>query len=65
MDQLFQPLDPGKFHDPFVTAKGETRAQVPLHALATLLVQHGHALQPDLLQLLHQWFCRATTGWLI
>ena len=41
MDQLFQPLDPGKFRDPFVTAKGETRAQVTLHALETLWFNTG------------------------
>jgi hypothetical protein len=41
VDQLFRPLDPGKFRDPFVTAKGETRAQVPLHALATLWFNTG------------------------
>ena len=27
-------LDPHKFRDPFVTAKGERRARVPLRALA-------------------------------
>jgi hypothetical protein len=41
VDQLFQPLDPGKFRDPFVTAKGETRAQVALHALETLWFNTG------------------------
>jgi hypothetical protein len=41
MDQLFQPLDPGKFHDPLVTAKGEARAQVALRALETLWFNTG------------------------
>jgi hypothetical protein len=41
VDQLFRPLDPGKFRDPFVTAKGEIRAQVSLHALATLWFNTG------------------------
>jgi Radical SAM superfamily/4Fe-4S single cluster domain len=41
LDQLFQPLDAGKFRDPFVTAKGETRAQVALHALETLWFNTG------------------------
>ena len=41
MDQLFQPLDAGKFRDPLVTAKGETRAQVPLRALQTLWFNTG------------------------
>jgi Radical SAM superfamily/4Fe-4S single cluster domain len=41
VDQLFQPPDPGKFRDPFVTAKGETRAQVALHALETLWFNTG------------------------
>ena len=41
MDQQFQPLDPGKFRDPLVTAKGETRAQVALHALETLWFDTG------------------------
>jgi uncharacterized Fe-S cluster-containing radical SAM superfamily protein len=41
VDQLFQPLDPAKFRDPFVTAKGETRAHVALHALETLWFNTG------------------------
>ncbi len=41
MDQLFQPLDPGKFRDPVVTAKGETRATVALRALETLWFNTG------------------------
>ena len=34
-------LDPRKFRDPFVTAKGETRAQVALTALETLWINTG------------------------
>ena len=34
-------LDPRKFRDPFVTAKGETRAQVSLTALETLWINTG------------------------
>jgi hypothetical protein len=41
VDQLFQPLNPGKFRDPAVTAKGEARAQVALHALQTLWFNTG------------------------
>jgi hypothetical protein len=41
LDQLFQPLDLGKFRDPFVTAKGEARAQVALRALETLWFNTG------------------------
>src|SRR3974377_820280 len=41
MDALFQPLDPAKFRDPFVTAKGETRAQVALRSLDTLWFNTG------------------------
>src|SRR3984957_20860079 len=41
MDVLFQPLDPEKFRDPFLTAKGETRAQVALRALDTLWFNTG------------------------
>jgi hypothetical protein len=41
VDQLFQPLDAGKFRDPFVTARGETRAEVALHALETLWFNTG------------------------
>ena len=35
------PLDPRKFQDPHVTAKGERRAKVGLHALETLWVNTG------------------------
>jgi hypothetical protein len=41
MDQMFQSLDPAKFRDPFVTAKGEVRAQVTLRALETLWFNTG------------------------
>src|SRR5271157_3726601 len=41
MDQLVQFLDPRKFRDPFITAKGETRAQVALRALETLWFNTG------------------------
>jgi hypothetical protein len=41
VDQQFQPLDRGKFRDPFVTAKGEARARVPLRALETLWFNTG------------------------
>jgi hypothetical protein len=41
MDQLFQPLDTGKFRDPFVTARGEARAQVALRTLETLWFNTG------------------------
>src|SRR5207249_10791870 len=41
VDQCFQPLDPGKFRDPFVTARGEQRAQVALRALETLWFNTG------------------------
>jgi hypothetical protein len=41
MDGLFQPLDPAKFHDPFLTAKGESRAQVALRSLDTLWFNTG------------------------
>jgi uncharacterized Fe-S cluster-containing radical SAM superfamily protein len=34
-------LDPAKFHDPFVTAKGEARAQVALKSLETLWFNTG------------------------
>ena len=36
-----KPLDPLKFRDPYVTAKGETRAQVALTALETLWINTG------------------------
>jgi hypothetical protein len=35
------PLDPAKFRDPAVTAKGERRASVPLHRLSTLWINAG------------------------
>ena len=41
LDAQFQPLDPAKFHDPHVTAKGEARAQVALRALETLWFNTG------------------------
>ena len=41
MDLNFQPLDPQKFRDPRVTAKGETRAHVALRALDTLWFNTG------------------------
>ena len=37
----FTPLDPAKFQDPFVTAKGETRASVGLLGLKTLWFNTG------------------------
>ena len=36
-----KPLDPLKFRDPSMTAKGETRAQVALTALETLWINTG------------------------
>ncbi len=41
MDQAVRGLDPAKFRDPFVTAKGETRATVALRALETLWFNTG------------------------
>jgi uncharacterized Fe-S cluster-containing radical SAM superfamily protein len=42
MSEPAQPmLDPRKFQDPFVTAKGERRARVPLRALETLWFNTG------------------------
>jgi hypothetical protein len=41
VDVSFQPLDPAKFRDPFITAKGDVRAQVPLRALETLWFNTG------------------------
>lgn len=35
------PLDPAKFRDPYVTAKGERRAWVPLERLDTLWINTG------------------------
>ena len=37
----FQPLDPAKFRDPVLTARGERRASVPLKALSTLWFNTG------------------------
>jgi hypothetical protein len=36
-----RPLDPAKFRDPAITARGERRARVPLAALRTLWVNTG------------------------
>jgi hypothetical protein len=41
MDAPIQPLDRSKFRDPFLTAKGETRATVTLRALDTLWFNTG------------------------
>ena len=41
MDASFKPLDPAKFRDPLITAKGEPRAQVSLRALETLWFNTG------------------------
>jgi MoaA/NifB/PqqE/SkfB family radical SAM enzyme len=41
MDQITARLNPAKFRDPFVTAAGETRAQVALRALDTLWFNTG------------------------
>src|ERR1700748_1813480 len=41
MAASIQPLGRGKFRDPFLTAKGETRAQVALRALDTLWFNTG------------------------
>ena len=41
MDQIVSALDPAKFRDPFLTAKGETRATVALRALDTLWFNTG------------------------
>jgi uncharacterized Fe-S cluster-containing radical SAM superfamily protein len=38
---VLSPLDPRKFQDPFVTAKGERRAHVPLKTLETLWFNTG------------------------
>src|ERR1043165_8295622 len=37
----FRPLDPAKFRDPVITAKGERRASVGLKSLATLWINTG------------------------
>ena len=41
MDQITRHLDPAKFRDPAITAKGETRATVALRALETLWFNTG------------------------
>ena len=41
MDQLVRFLDRGKFRDPLVTARGETRARVALRGLETLWFNTG------------------------
>ena len=41
LDQMFLHLDPAKFRDPDVTAKGENRATVGLRALETLWFNTG------------------------
>ena len=40
-DPAARPLDPAKFRDPFVTAKGEPRARVALGRLETLWINTG------------------------
>jgi hypothetical protein len=40
-DPLARPLDPAKFRDPLLTAKGEPRARVALTRLATLWINTG------------------------
>ncbi|MEO7177882.1 MAG: radical SAM protein [Allosphingosinicella sp.] len=40
-DPAARPLDPAKFRDPFVTAKGEPRARVALARLDTLWINTG------------------------
>jgi uncharacterized Fe-S cluster-containing radical SAM superfamily protein len=41
LDPAARPLDPAKFRDPFVTAKGERRAAVALERLDTLWINTG------------------------
>jgi hypothetical protein len=41
LDQIVRPLDPGKFREPSVTARGEARAHVALRALQTLWFNTG------------------------
>ncbi|HVC61024.1 MAG TPA: radical SAM protein [Acetobacteraceae bacterium] len=41
MDQIVRALDPGKFRDPSLTARGETRARVALRGLETLWFNTG------------------------
>ena len=40
-DPAARPIDPAKFRDPLVTAKGERRATVPLDRLETLWINTG------------------------
>jgi organic radical activating enzyme len=40
-DPAARPLDPAKFRDPFVTARGEARAHVALERLETLWINTG------------------------
>ena len=41
MDQIVRALDPAKFRDPAITARGDTRARVALRALDTLWFNTG------------------------
>jgi hypothetical protein len=41
VDPAARPLDPAKFRDPYVTAKGEPRARVTLKRLETLWINTG------------------------
>jgi len=41
VDQIVRALDPGKFRDPSLTARGETRARVALRGLETLWFNTG------------------------
>jgi hypothetical protein len=41
LDQIVRVLDPAKFRDPAITARGETRARVALRALDTLWFNTG------------------------
>jgi hypothetical protein len=41
IDPLARPIDPAKFRDPLVTAKGEARAHVSLDRLETLWINTG------------------------
>ena len=41
VDAAARPLDPAKFRDPLVTAKGERRAHVALERLETLWLNTG------------------------
>ena len=46
----------GKFEDPYVTAKGETRATVALSHPETLWFNTGHSVQYHVRQLLYRKF---------